>query len=924
MFPVALVRINTDTLEEEEALLSGSADAQEGEADSKEGKAGAGAADDARGESDHNDTPSLRAASSLASAGGAGGNGRQSLDDACRVIEAPSGLFPENRERAQVAAGADAATAAAATARSPLISDGHNLYLLSCGAAGGGGGPSTPVNTDAPQYRYYLDVFNDKAEGDAAGAGEAGGGAGGAGKLRQSRRVELWRDGATDDMTSGVALTSLSCPPAGEAGEAGDTAGAAMDGGDAEAGAEGDAATAGDAGDAGDVSADAEGKGGPGAGGDAIQRRNDVPLPRDRVVVALNCGGPVYCDMEGVEFKPDNNFSRSTLGHTSESVVGTSDEGLYHTCREGPDRGTLAYDLPLHNGVYTVLLKFNEGSFESGGHRVFDVIVDGRTTRCNVDLAAEAGKNRAVTLAFPVVVSRSVLAVKIRAKTGKPAIAAIVVLRDDGGAATRAGAGAGARSGNGVAVENALPRVARCLRWDPAMVLQRGAFFANGDYLSVVVPDAAAAASGATEGRHRCCTFSLRTGRLLFTEVVPFGSGESTAAVAPIMAMAYDESSNAVWSYHPARAVATPLSNTGLRHMEDNYAGSPVRAPAEVSEFGGGQQGLSAAGGGLFLLNHIARLAGPFGDDVDIAMASQGASEAGEPGGGDTAGMEKDETKDAETKKGDDASTKDDDAAPPPSSRQLLNMPLCFAVEPATFQQLASLLDDFSHRVLRAVGAEDTDARSKASFPVSTLDFQSTSVALHRVLVVLRVHLLILASTGVNPAMAGLGRKEEEGGVASVRDVILDTLMSLMNFDVSTMEGGGEEMEGRRRAFAAVQTEACNCFSRGLTIFHRTPQDQASLIVQLLDDKAKLGDDFPPVQATLLDSIVRRCLLQTGFRRTLLECLTGAPGASVEVAAMRTTASALMARLVDAVAGAEAGTSFSMVRKSPVSTDIVR
>ena len=91
MFPVALVRINTDTLEEEEALLSGSPDAKEGEGDSKEDSAGAGAgaADDARGESDRNDTPPLRATSSLASAGGAGGNGRQSLDDACCVMEAP-------------------------------------------------------------------------------------------------------------------------------------------------------------------------------------------------------------------------------------------------------------------------------------------------------------------------------------------------------------------------------------------------------------------------------------------------------------------------------------------------------------------------------------------------------------------------------------------------------------------------------------------------------------------------------------------------------------------------------------------------------------------------------------------------------------------------------------------------------------------
>lgn len=120
-------------------------------------------------------------------------------------------------------------------------------------------------------------------------------------------------------------------------------------------------------------------------------------LSKDRVVLAINCGGEEYVDSNGIKYIEDKYFSK---GQTSDfglnyDISDTNDMELYQTERWFSD--TFSYSLPLSaDGVYTLILKFSEVYFQSSGQKVFDVALGKKVVLKRLDIFDKVGKAAAL------------------------------------------------------------------------------------------------------------------------------------------------------------------------------------------------------------------------------------------------------------------------------------------------------------------------------------------------------------------------------------------------------------------------------------------------------------------------------------------------------------------------------------------------
>ncbi|MBL7498627.1 family 16 glycosylhydrolase [Frankia sp. CNm7] len=130
-----------------------------------------------------------------------------------------------------------------------------------------------------------------------------------------------------------------------------------------------------------------------------------------------------YTDAGGLLWKPDAGVAvGGTLASTDAVVDGTGNPGLYQSQRVG----ALAYRLPVAGpGSYLVLFHLAETSGARAGGRVFDVTVDGRTAASGVDVAARVGPLRADWLAVYASTSTDLVEVRLVARAGSPAVAAV-------------------------------------------------------------------------------------------------------------------------------------------------------------------------------------------------------------------------------------------------------------------------------------------------------------------------------------------------------------------------------------------------------------------------------------------------------------------------------------------------------------------
>ena len=147
-----------------------------------------------------------------------------------------------------------------------------------------------------------------------------------------------------------------------------------------------------------------------------------LPLPTIRV----NAGGGAYTDSQGNVWSADTGFNTGSSYSDPRPISGTPAPVLYQS--EHYSRGPFQYQFNVPNGTYAVNLKFAEIYFTSGGHRIFDVALNGQTVLPKFDPAAVGGAFTAVDRRFPVTVTNGQIVIQLTAVADLPTISAIEIV----------------------------------------------------------------------------------------------------------------------------------------------------------------------------------------------------------------------------------------------------------------------------------------------------------------------------------------------------------------------------------------------------------------------------------------------------------------------------------------------------------------
>ena len=143
----------------------------------------------------------------------------------------------------------------------------------------------------------------------------------------------------------------------------------------------------------------------------------------DKIVFAVNAGGPEYVDSEGTLYEADTQFSGGTTSTRPAPIAGTEDDTLYHSERYGD----FTYAVALPNGDYVVTLRFAEIYWSEAGRRRFDVDIEGTQVVHDLDLVAEVGPKSAYDVTIPVQVTDEELNISFHTGRNNATVSAIVV-----------------------------------------------------------------------------------------------------------------------------------------------------------------------------------------------------------------------------------------------------------------------------------------------------------------------------------------------------------------------------------------------------------------------------------------------------------------------------------------------------------------
>lgn len=154
-------------------------------------------------------------------------------------------------------------------------------------------------------------------------------------------------------------------------------------------------------------------------------------------VVGINAGGPTLTLADGRQFLSDRHFVDGNIASTTEPIANTLDDLLYQTERWGP----AVWTIPVTAGTYRVRVLLAEiyGPAFAIGARVFTIKFQPGTsneiTVADVDVFATSGQLAATEIVQDVVVTSSKqLVIQTIAQVQQPAIKAIVVQSNAGGA----------------------------------------------------------------------------------------------------------------------------------------------------------------------------------------------------------------------------------------------------------------------------------------------------------------------------------------------------------------------------------------------------------------------------------------------------------------------------------------------------------
>jgi beta-galactosidase len=110
--------------------------------------------------------------------------------------------------------------------------------------------------------------------------------------------------------------------------------------------------------------------------------------------------------------------------------VSATDPALYDSFREG----RFTYSIPVPNGRYRVVMKFEEPSANTAGERIFDVVVNGAVALDHFDIfAAAGGKLKGIERSFETRAADGKIVIEFRPVTGKALVSAVSIMPVSGG-----------------------------------------------------------------------------------------------------------------------------------------------------------------------------------------------------------------------------------------------------------------------------------------------------------------------------------------------------------------------------------------------------------------------------------------------------------------------------------------------------------
>lgn len=135
---------------------------------------------------------------------------------------------------------------------------------------------------------------------------------------------------------------------------------------------------------------------------------------KDKVVAAVNCGGPEALGSYGIVYSADylDDGTASDVGvQYSFNNAENDDVEIYQTERWSKE--SFDYEVVTGDGEYVIILKFSEVYFQKAGEKVFDIRINSHTAVKGLDIfASSGGRGFAHDIYIPVIIKDKKITIK--------------------------------------------------------------------------------------------------------------------------------------------------------------------------------------------------------------------------------------------------------------------------------------------------------------------------------------------------------------------------------------------------------------------------------------------------------------------------------------------------------------------------------
>lgn len=136
--------------------------------------------------------------------------------------------------------------------------------------------------------------------------------------------------------------------------------------------------------------------------------------------IRVNCGGGTFKDTEGNTWAADHGASGGMVFSAKTPIPDARPDilPLYQSSRYVYPNDKFSYRFVVPNGKYKVTLKFSDYVFDTPGHHVFDVKINGSTVLTNFDANAVSKPRAAIDKTFETSVDDKSIAIEFLAHAG--------------------------------------------------------------------------------------------------------------------------------------------------------------------------------------------------------------------------------------------------------------------------------------------------------------------------------------------------------------------------------------------------------------------------------------------------------------------------------------------------------------------------